>query len=298
MTLRENHVTVCVCTYKRPDLLSRLLTRLQKQSAQDFTYSIVIADNDQRESARAPVTAFAAQSSIRAVYCVEPRQNIALARNKALENSEGEFIAFIDDDEVPGEDWLTQLLAARRQFEADGVLGPVRPYFDSEPPRWVKRGNFFDRPEHPTGSWLKWNECRTGNVLFRRRILAGLEEPFRSEFGTGEDMDFFRRMIDQGYKFVWCQEAPANELIPPERCRRSFLLRRAMLRGSDFPKHPVDKVKNVVKSIVAVPTYALALPILLGFGQHVFLKYLIKLCDHSSRLLAFSRMMLVNKREI
>ena len=40
-------------------------------------------------------------SGCRVKYCVEPRQNIALARNKALQNAEGDLIAFIDDDEFP-----------------------------------------------------------------------------------------------------------------------------------------------------------------------------------------------------
>jgi len=271
---------------------------LSKLSADGFTYSVIVADNDQSESARSQVEKFDATSLIRATYCVEREQNIALVRNKALQHADGEFIAFIDDDEIPQVDWLCKLFETLQRFKADGVLGPVNPYFDSTPPRWVTRGRFFDRPGHLTGHNLKWTDCRTGNVLFRRRILGDMEAPFRSQFGTaGEDMDFFRRMIEDGYKFVWCSDAVALELVPSERCRRSFLLKRALLRGSNFPKHPTDKVKNILKSMVAVPTYALALPILLGFGQHIFLKYLIKLCDHASRLLAFSGVILANKRE-
>ena len=41
------HVSVCVCTYKRPQSLSRLLTALDAQATDGrFTYSIVIADRD------------------------------------------------------------------------------------------------------------------------------------------------------------------------------------------------------------------------------------------------------------
>jgi hypothetical protein len=46
-----------------------------------------------------------------------------------------------------------------------------------------------------------------------------------------------------------------------------------------------------------VPCYALSLPILALFGQHVFLKHLIKLFDHASRLLAFVGLKLVTQRE-
>jgi succinoglycan biosynthesis protein ExoM len=181
---------------------------------------------------------------------------------------------------------------------ADGVLGPVEPYFETEPPQWVKKGRFFDRPKYVTGYKLGWEQSRTGNVLFRKNILDRLETPFRSTFETaGEDMDFFRRAMDLGCSFLWCNEAVAYEVVPPSRCNRTYLLRRALLRGSNFPKHPEHRVRNVTKSLIAVPCYTLILPVLSLFGQHVFLKYLIKVLDHASRLVAFLGLSLVTQRQ-
>ena len=88
----------------------------------------------------------------------------------------------------------------------------------------------------------------------------------------------------------------AHELVPASRCNREYLLRRALLRGSNFHKHPTDRLKNAAKSLVAVPCYALALPVLALFGQHVFLKYLIKLLDHGSRLIAYLGISAVTQR--
>src|ERR1700677_3616646 len=90
------HITVCICTYKRVHLLQRLLNELERQEiAGLFSYSIVVADNDPDESAKPVVAAFAAVSRIQAVYCVQPERNIALTRNKTLENAKGDFIAFV-----------------------------------------------------------------------------------------------------------------------------------------------------------------------------------------------------------
>jgi succinoglycan biosynthesis protein ExoM len=299
MDIRFNHITVCICTFKRPTLLLRSLDRLGQQvTGGAFSYSIVVADNDRDQSVREVVTEFASTVEVEVLYCVEPRQNIALVRNAALSYADGDFVAFIDDDEVPGEDWLFQLFSACQRFGSDGVLGPVNPYFDSAPPSWVKKGKFFDRPSLPTGYELSWPECRTGNVLFRGSILDPAEAPFRSQFGTGgEDVDFFHRMTDRGFKFVWCGEAAVNELVPPSRCRRSFLLKRALLRGSNFPKYPGNRVKNVAKSLAAVPLYTIALPFLALAGQHLFLKYLFKLCDHTARLLSLYGVAVVRERE-
>src|SRR5579863_9066769 len=80
----STHISICVCTFKRSDPLKRLLGELVGQETGGlFTYSIVIVDNDHLRSAEPVVLEFAAASSISIRYCEEPRQNIALARNKA-----------------------------------------------------------------------------------------------------------------------------------------------------------------------------------------------------------------------
>jgi glycosyltransferase involved in cell wall biosynthesis len=222
------------------------------------------------------------------VYCCEPRKNIALARNKALEQAHGEFVAFIDDDEFPAASWLQSLLSACERYPAtDGVLGPVRPDFESPPPNWIVKGGFCERPEHKTGRKMQWEECRTGNLLFRRRILEMTAEPFRADFGTGgEDNDFFMRFMRQGCVFIWCNEAIVYETVPPCRYTRGYMIKRALLRGRNLLKLPVDRFALLTRSVVAVPMYCVALPVLLVLGQHWFMRYCVKLCDHLGRLLA------------
>ncbi len=286
-TCEPKHISVCICTYKRPHLLKRLLSELRVQDTGGlFTYSIVIADNDELQSAEAVTLDFAAESHIEIRYCVEPRQNIALARNKAVENARGDFLAFIDDDEFPGKRWLLTLFKACNDYDADGVLGPVRPYFDKDPPKWVVKGKFYERPTYRTGLVIDWRKGRTGNVLLRRRIFAPGGQAFRPSFLTGEDQDFFRRMIEKGHSFIWCNEAVAYEVVPPIRWKRTFLLRRALLRGAVSVVHPAFGPRQIAKSVIAVPVYAAALPFALVLGHHRFMTLLVKLTDHLGKLLS------------
>ncbi len=298
--MKAHHISVCVCTFKRPELLRLLLDSLNNQQTDGmFSYSVVVADNDPAESARQVVAAFSSTSHLAVTYCVEPQQNIALVRNRALQHADGDFIAFIDDDEYPGDNWLRDLFQTCETYKVDGVLGPVVPYFEFDPPGWVKKGRFFDRPTHATGFKMSWSEARTGNVLFKRDVLNVIDVPFRPEFNTaGEDVDFFRRTMEKGSAFIWCNEAVAYEVVPASRCNRRYLLKRALLRGSNFSKHPTHRLRNGAKSLIAVPCYALSLPILVLFGEHVFLRYLIKLFDHASRLLAYVGLKVVTEREV
>ena len=288
MNSRSKHITVCICTYQRLILLKRLLTDLCRTDTRGlFTFSIVVVDNAQDRSARQMVLDFASSSPVETLYFSEPRRSISYARNKTLEHAKGDFIAFIDDDEFPDENWLVHLFRSCNSFPVAGVLGPVRPHFDNHAPDWVRKGGFYDRLEHVTGYAIPWQECRTGNVLFKSEIIFGLDPVFSPEFGTGgSDVDFFRRMMAAGHKFVWCNEAVVHEIVPPQRWNRRVLMSRALLRGRNSIKHPQGRCWNVVKALVAVPLYALALPILYFAGHHLFMRYLIKLCDHFGRLMA------------
>jgi succinoglycan biosynthesis protein ExoM len=287
MRTEPKHVSVCVCTFLRPELLKRLLERLEQQQSEGrFSLSIVVTDNDSTRSAERVVHEFAATSKVAVTYSCESRQNIALARNDALKHATGDFVAFIDDDEFPENDWLAAMLRACEEYQAAGMLGPVRPHFEHAPPRWIVDGRFCERPEHRTGQVMEWEQCRTGNLLFRRRILDGMEEIFRPEFGTGgEDKDFFMRMTRQGHVFRWCNEGVVYETVPKERCERRYMLKRAMLRGRNILKHPVGRAGLVARSLIAAPAYLVMLPFTLMLGQHVFMKYCIKFCDHFGRIL-------------
>src|SRR5690349_16192014 len=48
------HLTICICTCGRPQMLDRLLREISRQDAAGaFTFSVVVTDNDAAESARA-----------------------------------------------------------------------------------------------------------------------------------------------------------------------------------------------------------------------------------------------------
>src|SRR5262249_31378926 len=220
-------------------------------------------------------------------YFVEPEKNLALARNRAVEGAQGNFVAFIDDDEFPSSDWLLQLYEACHTFNADGVLGPVKPHFEEAPPQWIVKSGVLQRPSHTTGHVLHWRETRTGNVLLRKDLFDIVGNCFDSAFGRqGEDLDFFRRMIGKGYIFVWCNEAAVYETQPKERQRRCYQIQKALVRGSVAYSHIPTK-RGVLKSAIAICVYTTALPFLHFAGHHRFMTSLIKDCHHLGKLLAF-----------
>jgi succinoglycan biosynthesis protein ExoM len=281
------HISVCVCSYKRPELLKRMLACLDGQDTDGrFTYSIVVADNDRLKSSQSVVLEFSAASTVPIKYCVEPRQNISRARNKAVENADGDFIAFIDDDEFPVKNWLLTLFDTCNRYGVDGVLGPVRRLFDEPPPKWLAKSNLYERRINPTGTRVQWREARTGNLLLKKEVFAVGESPFRPEFRVREDQDFFRRKIEQGRNFIWSADAVAYEVVPPARWKRAYMLRKALLWEQPSRLLPSCGPLNIAKSCVAVPVYTVALPLALALGHHRFMTLSVKLAHHLGKLLA------------
>lgn len=280
------HISVCICTFKRPELLKRTLESVcAQQTDGKFTHSVVVSDNDKAESGRATAEEMASRSAVAVKYAVEPRQGIAMARNNAVRNAAGDFIAFIDDDEFAPAGWLKTLFEAIEGFGCDGVLGPVDPHFEDNAPQWVIKGGFYRRPIVATGTVLEFKRCRTGNVLLKRELFADAE-PFNPECLCGEDQDFFKRKIAEGKRFVWCHEAPAYEVVPPVRWKRSFLVRRALFRGVFAQRNHGLQPVRVLQALVSAPLYALVLPIALAFGQSIFMTCVFKLSFHTGRLCA------------
>ena len=91
MTERSEHITVCICTYKRPELLKKLLDQILLQETQGlFTISVSVVDNDPATSARRVVEAFREKSGGEIVYAHAPDKNLAYLRNLSVANARGD----------------------------------------------------------------------------------------------------------------------------------------------------------------------------------------------------------------
>ena len=293
-------IDICLCTFKRPRLLPPLLERLDAlETGNLFDYRIIVIDNDRNETAR-PV-AMSCRKSMHHVlhYAVEPEQNIAVARNRAISESQGHYVVFIDDDELPEKSWLIRLYQTLIDYRADGVLGPVMPLYCNRPPHWVIRGRFFERPRHSTGHVLHWTQSRTGNVLFSKEVFAAEPPWFDPKYGSGgEDRQFFKKKIGQGFVFVWCDQAVVYEIIPAKRWHPTVLMKRAFLRGKMACVAATSRPKSVLYSLFAMVIYTSMAPFFFLAGYHCFMHYLIKDLDHIGKVLTFIGIDLVKENYI
>ncbi len=228
-------VAICIITYQRLAGLKRLLEGLNQltfERCEPSSLEVVVVNNHPDTPVKALCDHLPFRWTLKC--CVEPRRGISFARNKAIEcvSPESDFVAFIDDDEVPDPRWLDELLFVQKTCAADVVSGPVRPHFEQPVPNWILQGRFFERTQYPTGTIL--NAAATNNVLIRRSVLQPLDVVFdeRWALSGGEDWHLFRRLHAAGSKIVWANEALVCEWIPKSRTNLRWLIQRSYRRGN------------------------------------------------------------------
>lgn len=230
-------IAICVATYKRPELLARLLKSLEAITPPSgYSLELRIVDNDSERSAELQVSRFREYADLffDVLYTVQSKQNIALARNTALDMGHADFVLFVDDDEEVAPDWIAQLLAAAEQSSADAVFGPVEGRFHSNTPRWIQRSNFFHKPVEPTGTRIDWKQTRTSNTLVKGNWFYNSKpnrfDPSLGRSG-GSDSNLFSRLEKQGARFSTCQSATAWEDVPDNRANLKWLMKRWYRNG-------------------------------------------------------------------
>jgi succinoglycan biosynthesis protein ExoM len=103
MTSPSARISICVCAYRRPTLLVRLLDAIQGLTTNGlFEFGVVVVDNDDGESAKEIVDKAKATSRLSIVYDVEPERSISLARNRSVKNA----LVLLDQS---WQSWFTQL---------------------------------------------------------------------------------------------------------------------------------------------------------------------------------------------
>jgi len=132
-------VTVAITTRNRAPLLERTLGHV-REACRDTTLSweLIVVDNGSSDRTR-EVLGRDHGLPLRALF--EPRPAKAHAANRALNDARGTLIVWTDDDVRPHPGWLdAHVSGAARHPEASFFGGPVRPWFECEPPDWLARG--------------------------------------------------------------------------------------------------------------------------------------------------------------
>ena len=235
ISVSSRSVCVAIPTFRRQDRLGVLLDALDRQIVSaGYDVTILVLDNDTIPSARIAVESKRATVRFALDYEHVAVPGLCIVRNAAIAYARQrfDFLAMIDDDEIPEPQWLAELLRVEREIGSDAVIGPVPQVLPSDAPSWILKGRFFDLPTYPDGAELKFGY--SGNCLLNLDSLERYDMQFDPElnFAGGEDMLFFLTFVMRGARLSFAARATAVEGVPYTRINAAYLLKLSFRRGN------------------------------------------------------------------
>ena len=239
-------LSIAIPTFRRPGMLSECIEALLPQVTDGM--EILVIDNDPAGSARGQVEGYG-HDALR--YLHEPQPGVVQARNRAVRESRGRHLGFIDDDEVARPGWVAALL---RHVDMDfpASFGVVVPRYlrEIEPGLEALLDDLYTRDlKQPADADISdnWIHVGTGNSLFRKDICFATPDPFSAKLnGTGgEDVWLVRSLVERGVPIHWNPAAVVEEQIPADRSTLDYVRGRKfrhgqqriiMMRGAGGPK--------------------------------------------------------------
>jgi len=230
-------ISVVVCTYNRKGPLRNTLDSLIRQEHEDrFSFEIIVIDDGSTDGTEGVVNEVIRNNiAVPIRYVRTEGGGIAKARNRGLAEFRGEFIAFCDDDQLAGPQWLAELHKVAVRTGAACVGGSVLLDLpDSVDPALspiclglleeVLLGEETVRYPENVGPG-------TGNIIIRRELLSRVGG-FDASLRLGEeDTDFFYRAREVGADIWYAPKAVVRHMIPEFRLRDEYFKYVSLRRG-------------------------------------------------------------------
>lgn len=231
-------VVICTHTDERYDDFIEAAESVRQQTYDDVELVLVIdGDTDLCNRIREQVDTW--EDVV--VHCNKTNQGLSYSRTRGVEHASGDVIAFLDDDAIPQEDWIEELVRGYEETDAIAVGGRMVPeWLDGQPSHlpeeffWLVGANYEERLE-------PWSEVRNtlgSNMSFKREVfeaVGGFDEQVGLKGDNqvqAEETELCIRMHEEfGKGMLYNPDAVVAHKVYAYRTRPGWLLRRAFWQG-------------------------------------------------------------------
>ncbi|MBP3406922.1 MAG: glycosyltransferase family 2 protein [Kiritimatiellae bacterium] len=179
-------VSIIVPTYNSEKYINTCVDSLLAQTCSNI--EIIVVDDGSVDSTPEKLKKYSDDGRVRVV--TQKNSGVSAARNAGVAIARGEFVSFVDSDDVMHPDYIEKCLCLARSDDCEFVLIDVAEFDDGEKLTFNSLdGNNFDEVVSPLEYYLD-NGFKGGmsSMLVRRRLIQGLQFP--EGVSKGEDLCF------------------------------------------------------------------------------------------------------------
>lgn len=236
-------LSIAICTYNGEARIGQVLDRVRSQiNTESIAWEVLVIDNNSRDRTKQIVLNY---SEVR--YIFEAEQGLAFARSRAVREAKGQWIAFLDDDTLPNEDWVFQAHQfAQDHAEIGAFGGQIHAEYEVEPPPGVKKlapylaivergskAHKYDRVL-PPGAGLVVQRQVWLDAVPERLVLVGRTT---AAMLASEDIEAILHIQNSGREIWYNPEMHLYHQIPHWRIERSYLLN--IVKGVGLARHHI-----------------------------------------------------------
>jgi glycosyltransferase involved in cell wall biosynthesis len=237
--------TVAIPTYNGESRLPKVLERLSQQTGTEhLNWEILVVDNNSTDGTAQLIEAYQKNwyNPVSLRYYFEPKQGLAFARQKAIEEAKGELVGFLDDDNLPTSDWvIAAYIFGEKHPKAGAYASQIHGKFETEPSEQLKKIIFYlaitergsypllyepDKNGVPPGAGLVVRKSVWKNHVPQRLFLLGR---VGASMLAGEDAEALLYIYQAGWEIWYNPEMKVEHWIPSWRLEKKYLI--SLMRG-------------------------------------------------------------------
>lgn len=253
-------VTVVIPTYKRAGMLALLLSALKRQTYRNFDVVIVVKPSG--DGTEELLKQASSQLTINTI--LQTKGHIVDAYFLGIKQSTGDIIALLDDDAIPADDWLEEIVKTFSGSNVVAVTGDSFPVLlkddklkiiqENETPSVLSRYEFalFG---HPLKGLEKYKNCiadsglvyeRGNNAYWRKHgvakalprgpsmaisgdVLRSINLPCEWILGCAWEMVLGWQIWKQGFEMIYSPNVKVHHIVHGRTSSRDFLSPRTDL---------------------------------------------------------------------
>jgi len=251
--------TVVIPTYNGSDRLAKLLERLRNQQhTENISWEIIVVDNNSTDNTAQVIQSYQEnwQCLYPLKYCFEAKQGAAYARKLGVTEASGKLIGFLDDDNYPLLNWVSEAYAFAQKYPKAGAYGSqIHPDWEVEPSEdfqqriapflaITERGNLpllYEAKKKllPPSAGLVVSRQAWLESVPQKTILTGRTP---SSMLTSEDLEVLCYIQKAGWEIWYNPTMEIYHKIPNSRLQKDYLI--PFFRGIGLSRY-VTRMANI-----------------------------------------------------